>query len=166
MPGFHAVHGGVNPQQAVAVGLANAVVGVFLGGIHFFVVFRKVGDDAFGQNAQIAGGGVVLWVGQASGVLEVRVRQAQPFGLLIHQRCKVVFVASQQFCDCAACIVARLHNHTVQQLFNSHRLVRFDKHARTFGFPGVGRHGYLLIHPNLLAVECSKGHVGCHQFGQ
>ena len=160
--GLHAVHGGVDVQQPVAVGLAHAVEGVFLLGVHPVVV-RKLLDDARGQQRHVARGGIVLGRGQAGGVDEVRVLHADAACLGVHLLGKGLLAARDGFGQDDGRVIAGLDDQPVQQLFHRGGLARVHEHARADGLVGRLRDGRAGVHVQRAVAQRLENHIGRHQ---
>ena len=136
MARFQAIDGRVQPQQAIAIGLRDFVVGEFA--LLVITDFsRKFIDQRGGKYRDIFCSRIKLWVWQSSGVGEVAVLHTKFPGLLVHQLGEQVFRAGNAFGQCDGSIVTALDDHAAQQLFNGGRLLRVDKHARALGAPGM-----------------------------
>ena len=71
----------------------------------------------------------------------------------------------QMFGQRDARIVAGLHDHAAQQIFQTDLLADFDEHARAFGLPGLLAHVDHVIQGDIALLELVEDDVGRHQFG-
>lgn len=65
-----------------------------------------------------------------------------------------------------ACIISGLNDHAANQFINSHLLIGFDKHARTYHTPRTVRYRNRLIQRQAVFLDGRKYHVSGHQLGQ
>ncbi len=167
MAGLDAVDRRVDVEQAVAVGLADLVVGEVLLRVHA-VVLGEVLDDPRGQRGQVHGRGVVVRVGDAVGVGEVGVLHPQLLRLAIHHRHEAFLRAADRFGQRQRRVIARLHDQAQQQVAHAHRLVGFQEHARLVALDledDRGRH-HGLVDCETLFLDCGERQVRGHQLGQ
>ncbi len=90
-----------------------------------------------GEPCDVAGGHVVVLVGQAGRVDEVTALEAHFLGRAVHQRGKGFLAAGQVLGQRHGGVVAGLHDHALQQVFHRDLLADLDEHARARGAPGL-----------------------------
>ena len=100
-----------------------------------FVVLGKLLDDRAGQCCEIARRRIVIVVGQAGGIRETTRQHADRCGTLVHHIGKDAFGTGHVLGQCHARIVAGLHDHAEQQVFDPHPFADLDEHARPAGLP-------------------------------
>ena len=166
VPGLHAVDVRIDPQQPVAVRLRDVVVAEFLQRVER-VVLGKVADQRGGEQREVGRGRVVLRVGQARRIREVRVRRARAAP---PPRSSVsTNAASLPATSSASAIDASLPDCTIMPCRSSstrHRLARLDEHARAFGLPRALRHVDHLRRRDRLVAQRAEHDVRGHQLGE
>ena len=70
----------------------------------------------------------MLFIRQSGGVAKLSILKPQQAGLLIHEIRKSIFAAGYMLCQRYTCIVARLNNHTLQQVSNGYAGALADEH--------------------------------------
>ena len=166
--GFQAVDARVTKQQQVAVariGRWRAGVAVFLERVKAHIL-RKISQQAGGKQGHVARGGDVARRGEPLGVAVTGIAHAQALCRGIHVLHKGFFAAKQPFGQRHGGVIARLHDHALEQVFHAHQLARLNEHARARHFPGLFAHAKGLVHADLAAFERVKHDVGRHQLGQ
>ncbi|VXB45557.1 hypothetical protein BURKHO8Y_140003 [Burkholderia sp. 8Y] len=165
--GLEAVDARVEPQQAVAVRLLDLVVREILHR-EDAVVLGEVPDQARRQHGEVARRRVVLRIGHAVHVGIVRVLHADALRGPVHQIDEVGLAAADEFRERNGRVVARLHDHAVDEIVHRDRLLRFDEHARLVrphAAHGLARHDRL-VHVDLLGLEGVEDEVRGHQLGE
>ena len=111
---------------------------------------------------------VVVWpgAGQAFGVLVAGVLHAQRLGLLVHELDEVLDRAAHALGQRHGGVVARLHDHPLDQVVHRHLHLGVDEHARARHLPGALADRQRLLQVDLLGAERVEHQVGRHQLGQ
>ena len=163
--GLQAVDRGVALQQPVAVLLLDAVVLEFA---HRkpLVVLGIFSNDGVGQQRQIPCGGEMLGRGKPRAVFEMAADHPQALGIGIHHLSKGFFGAGHPFGQGDGGIVARLHDHSQDQILNRDRFAQFDEGSRSFRTPGVLAHHHLLVKLEFADRQLLKHDVGSHELGE
>ncbi len=164
MAGLETVDGGVAPQQTIAVVLGDAIEGELPLRVPVIVLGEFL-DQVAGQNGDVPGRGVVLLMGPAITVDEVRSRHPQFPGIAIHQAGEGVLAAGYVLGQGHAGIVARLHDQALQQGLHAHLRAYLDEHARALGAPGLLAHPDHVIQGQLTALELLEHGIGGHDLG-
>ena len=128
MPGLQSVDRVVAPQQGVSIALLDVVVGEFLYRVPF-IVLRKFLDHGARQRCEIARCGDVVFGRQARRIAKMTGVHTQRRGMLIHHFGKHAFAAPDVFGQCNACVIARLHDHAHDKIFDRYSRADFDEHA-------------------------------------
>ncbi len=169
MPGLDAVHGGVAPQQQVAVGLGDRadrefldlVVGVGLG---------IVADQCLAQAGQVVRGGVVVRCRQPVRVDEVGRGHADALGVAVHQRGEGFLAAGSVLGQSDGGIVARLHRHAHFHVVQARGLVDRETAVTAVGArptlaPGALAQHHLVVGRDLAVLLFGGHHVAGHHLG-
>ena len=166
--GFEAVHRGVAEQQNIAVafvGSRRAWVTPTLNGVKARIL-RKVLQQTVRQSGQVGCRAGVPRRGKALGVNKAGLTQAQGLGLAVHALDKRVDRACHPFGQGHSGVVARLHNHAFEQVFDGNALTLRGKHA------GAGHGGGALADHHTVGeldapgLQRVKHHIGRHEFGE
>ena len=168
MARLQAVDGRVAEQQRVAVavvGWRRARVMVFLDRV-IRCVLGEVLQQPGCQHGQIARGRDVAGLGQAFRVLESGGRHTQRLGLGVHHLDKVLGRAAYALGQRHRGIVARLHDHALDQVFHRHLHLGVDEHARAGHLPGAFADRQRLRQGDFLAAQRVEHQIGRHQLGQ
>ena len=166
--GLEAVDAGVAAQQQVAVRLVDVVVAVFLDrvvGEELGVVANDVGRD----HGQVARRALVAGFGQAGGVLERGVLQAEGLRLAVHHADELVERAADRLGQRHRGVVAGLHDLALEEFLDGRGHGGVDEHQRTAGLalvPGPLGDRQALLQRELLVVDRGEDHVQAHQLGQ
>ena len=129
-------------------------------------VLRKFFDDRARQRRQVGRGGIVLRMGQAGCVDEVRRLQSEPRRFPVHGVDESFLAACHAFGQGDGRVVSRLHDHAVQQRFDRHAFADRQKHARTRRMPGPLRNTERLRERDPFLAQSVEYDISRHQFGQ
>lgn len=105
-------------------------------------------------------------VGQAGGVHEVGVGQAQLLRGGVHHVGEGVFAAGDMLGQGDAGVVAGLDDDAMQQVAHRDLAADLDEHPRTAGAPGMFADGDQVVLADAAGLDLLGGDVGGHQFGQ
>ena len=108
----------------------------------------------------------MLGIGKPGHVGEVAVLHAQALRLRVHARDEHVLGAAHRFRQRDRRIVARLHDHAMQQLVHGYRFLGLDEHARAFRLPRSFRHVHHLRGRDLLLSQRLEHQIGGHELGE
>ena len=165
MTGLDAVDVRIRPQQPVAIRLRDVVVAVFLLRIDRIKV-RIVADQRRRETRDVGGRRVMLRIREPGRIGEVRRCQLEARRFLIHPLDECVLGAGDRLGERDRRIVARLDDHTVEQLLDAHRLARLDEHPRAFGAPRLLRHGHHLRGNDRLRAQRTEHEIRRHELGE
>ncbi len=168
VPGLEAIHRRVTEQQRIAVGAVGrrrARIGIVLGGVIVHVL-REILHEPRREDAQVARGGRVAGLREAFGVLVGRVLHAQGLGLVVHELDEVLGRAADPLGQGHGGIVARLHDHALQEVIHRHLHLGVDEHARARHLPRQDAHRQLLFQRDLLGTQRIEHQVAGHELGQ
>ena len=129
-------------------------------------VFGEVAHQTGSQQAQVTRRGAVAGRGQAFGVAVAGGLHAQSLRLGVHHLDEVLHGAAHAFGQGHGRVIARLHDHALEQVFHAHLHLGVDKHARTRHLPSplADRKGLLQI--DFTGAQGIEDQVRGHQFGQ
>ena len=96
----------------------------------------------------------------------MRVRHPQPPGVLVHDLHEGLFGAGHAFRERDGGIVARLHDHALDQDIHRDLRTHLDKGARAFRAPGVFADRDRVGELQATAMQFGEHDVGGHQLGE
>ena len=158
----------IHLQQQIAVGLFDAVVDEFALRVDL-VILGEIVDQRAAKNRDVPRSCVVLLVGQAGRVGEVRILHAQFGCVLVHQLGKGGFTARNVFSDGNACVVAGLNDDAVHQIIQFHLGPHVEKHARFARinalFPGLFADQDLVVPIQAAILDLVVDHIAQQHLG-
>ena len=165
MAGLDAVGAHMLVEQRIAVALLDAVIGeVELGEI--MIILGIVGDQMAGQHLEVAGGGVMVRVGPAVRIHEMRARHAELLRLGVHALGETLLAPGHALGDDDAGIIARLHDDAAQQILDLDVVAELDIHLRALHAPGALGDGEAVGQLELAALQRLEEQIGRHHLGQ
>ena len=123
-------------------------------------------DQRARERRGVACGRIVLGVGHAGGVGKVRSGQAELLRVGVHHLHEGLLRAADLLGQRDRRVVARLHDHALQQVVDGHLLADLDEHARALLLPGALADRDRVGELEAAFVERLEDGVGRHQLGQ